>query len=149
LSRAALVAMLEPLPYRLREQVIDYVAAVAEAAPEIFADAEIEQSPELRDQLIFVAGIRKLWALVDGQFELVSDSLTLLGQSDVERIRIGSIPIDRQSELFTALRTLRNGLQRTLIEQQIFDIVRADSLASAVRALAARSPDESARSLDE
>jgi hypothetical protein len=45
-------------------------------------------------------------------------------------MRIGSMALDRQSDLFRSLKTLRDGLQRTFIELGIFDIVRAESLSS-------------------
>lgn len=118
------------MPFRLREQVIDYVASVADAIPEIFSDAGIEFSAELRDDLLFLAGIRKIWTLVNGQFELVNGALTLLAESDVRRMRIGSMPLDRQSDLYRSLKTLRDGLQRTFIELGIFDTVRAESLTA-------------------
>lgn len=52
----------------MQRRVLDYGAFINEAAFDIFGEAGIVQPSEsLVDELVFVAGMRKLWSIVEFQ----------------------------------------------------------------------------------
>ncbi len=68
------------LPYTLREQVIDYARSVEAASQEIFKEAEVKLTDELRDQLALVAAVRKLHSICSSSYWLLYNSTRLLGE---------------------------------------------------------------------
>ena len=61
-----LAAVTAGLPYRLRDEIEGNVTAVDAAAADIAQESGIELTESLRNQLLFVVGIRHLWAIIDG-----------------------------------------------------------------------------------
>jgi hypothetical protein len=120
------------LPYTLREQVLDYARSVDQASPDIFKDAEIALTEELRDQLVLVAGVRKLYAICSSSYWLLYNSATVLGNGDA-RIRVGGTTFSRGegqffnlSKLLYDLETVlgEQGLSREVIQQPYPEILR-------------------------
>ena len=120
------------LPYSLREQVVDYARSVDQASSEIFKEAEMELTEELRDQLVLVAGVRKLYAICSTSYWLLYNSTTLLGNGDAG-IRVGGTTFSRDGGQFLKLSILlreletvlhEQGLSRDLIQQPYTGILR-------------------------
>lgn len=120
------------LPYSLREQVVDYARSVDQASSEIFKEAEMELTEELRDQLVLVAGVRKLYAICSTSYWLLYNSTTLLGNGDAG-IRVGGTTFSRDGGQFLKLSILLReletvlhgqGLSRDLIQQPYTGILR-------------------------
>jgi hypothetical protein len=128
MPRAELTEMLRPLPYSLRERVEGYVTTVAAEAPGIFEQADVPLTPEVRDDFLFLCGVRKLWAIVDAEFHMLTGSLSLLHDQGVEEVRVGNSIHARGSETYAVVRNLRNGLQGELIELGIFSLIRTQTL---------------------
>ena len=80
-----------------REDVIGYARSVDAALPEIFRDAGIAERPDLRDQLVLVAGAKKLHAICSSAFWILEHSLSGLKSADVQQIRMGGIYVARGS----------------------------------------------------
>lgn len=129
MSKAALNEILRPLPWALREHVDEYIRAVVELAPGLFEEAEVPMTSRAYDHFIFLAGIRKLWHLVDAQYVLLDGALSLVQGHGVERLTMGRTPYSRESESYLVLRRLRNEMYRELVRLQIYPLVNAESLA--------------------
>jgi hypothetical protein len=136
LSRQALNEVLSELPYRLRERVDGYVGAVIAEAPSIFAEADAPMSKGLVDRLTFIAGVRKLWAIVDADAWLLTGAVRLVEGHDVSAISVGSTHYHRGSTTYETIITLRDTLQGQLIELGVMDYVQERSLVEVVRKLA-------------
>lgn len=120
------------LPYTLREQVLDYARSVDQASLNISKDAEIELTEELQDQLVLVAGVRKLYAICSSSYWLLYNSTRVLGNGNAG-IRVGNTTFSREGgqflNLFNLLRDLETvleeqGLNRDVIQQPYPDILR-------------------------
>jgi hypothetical protein len=62
---------------------------VQSALPEIFCDAGVAETLELRDQLVLIAGVKKLDAICSSAFWILDNSLTGLQQADIQQVRLG------------------------------------------------------------
>jgi hypothetical protein len=133
---SALNETISALPWALRDQVETYTRSVDDAVPEIFAEAEIELTPARRDQIIFIAGVRKLWHLVDAQYELLTSSLSLVRGYGVGELQTGGRTYSQESASLDALRGLRNGLYAELIRLEVFNLVNTASLGDVAVRLA-------------
>jgi len=87
----------QQLPFRLREDVIGYARSVQAAVPDIFREARMTLDQGLADQLVFVAGIKKLYAICSGTFWILDNSLHSLQQAQAYEIKVGSMRISRGS----------------------------------------------------
>jgi hypothetical protein len=81
MSLALVHEFAQELPPRLRESVIGYARSVQDAIPDISRDAEIRQDQGLADQLVFLAGIKKLHAICSGTFWILDNSLRSLSEA--------------------------------------------------------------------
>ncbi len=106
----------DDLPHAIRTQVVDYARSVDEAAEEIFSSAERTMEPQLRDQLVLIAAIRKLHAICSSSFWILYNSSAILGPN-VPGIRVGSRIYSVDSSEFAALRTLLGDLELLLVSQ--------------------------------
>jgi hypothetical protein len=104
------------LPYTLREQVLDYARSVDQASHDISQEAEIELTEELRDQLVLVAGVRKLYAICSSSYWLLYNSTKLLGNG-AAGIRVGGTTFSPEGGQFQRLSILLQGLEMVLAEQ--------------------------------
>jgi len=129
MSRAAFRRVIANLPPRLRDQLDGYVQTVEMHASDIFDDAGVPITPERRNQLVFIAGVRRLWALVDGQYELLHNTLDTLGGQEVDAISIGSTVYAPGSPEYRRVRLLRDQLRERLQELGALDYVQAGTLA--------------------
>lgn len=68
------------LPYNMREAVDGYASSVYAAGEEIFRNASISYDEQLLDKLVFFAGVRRIWTLVDTQYWIIDNSLSQLGK---------------------------------------------------------------------
>ena len=125
----------ERLPFKIREEVLGYARSVEDALDEIFRDAEIKSDRELGDQLVFLAGVKKLHAVCTCTFWILENSLTSLQQSGTYQVRIGSLKISRNSREYKQLADLLNDLELLLSRHGLTDFVRLRSYAEILQAL--------------
>lgn|SRR5579875_495558 len=112
------------LPYTLREQVLDYARSVEAASHEIFREAEVKLTDELRDQLVLVAAVRKLHSICSTSYWLLYNSARVLG-NDVSEVHIGGTTFSRESAHFRQLAILLGDLETLLNDQGLsIEIVR-------------------------
>jgi len=113
----------QELPFRLREDVLSYARSVNEALPEIFREANVAPDERLGDELVFVAGIKKLHAICSANFWILDSSLHSLSQADLHEVQLGSLRISRGSEEWQRLRDLLNDLEGVLAQQNLLEII--------------------------
>jgi hypothetical protein len=114
----------------LRESILGYARTIEEAAPAIFESAGISYREALSDQLVLVAGIGKLWALVNAQARILDSTIEILGRRT--RLRVGSAVYGRGTDDFRSVVGLRDDFIRFLrlngLEDGFFDRPLAEIL---------------------
>jgi len=114
----------EELPYSIATQVLSYSRSVDDAAEDIFLEAERKLVPELRDQLVLIAAIRKLHAICSSSYWILYNSQSILGSS-VSGIRVGSRVYSSESPEYAAMRAVLNALEGVIMAQGLsLDILR-------------------------
>jgi hypothetical protein len=124
------------LPPRLREDVIGYARSVQTVLPEIFHDAGIAENRDLGDQIVFIAGVKKLHAICSSAFWILDNSLRGLERADVQVVRLGRVHIERGSREWHQLQDAVRAVEGILQEQRIFHFVYTSSYADILTELA-------------
>jgi len=135
MSLEAVQGICENLTPAMSAQIVGYARSVEEVGPEIFRDAGIPYDRQVADTLVFIAGIRKFYAICSSVFWTVDNSLALLRQSGVQDVKIGSSDYSQNSELYLSLRSVNSELEEFLAGEGILDFMRM-SYADIVRTLA-------------
>lgn len=123
MSLAMVYEFAQELPPRLREDVVGYARSVQSALPGIFREAEMAPNEALGDQLVFLAGVKKLHAICSSNYWILDNSLQSLQTADTFEVRMGSLRVSRGSREYMQLRALLDGLDLLLAEQRITDMV--------------------------
>lgn len=131
---------LSALPRALRQELSGYANAVASVMSEIASDSGIRLNPELADQFLAVATIRRLWLVVEGQYWLMFNSLDLLStrSSGAAGYRIGRTTLSPSSDTYGDARSLLGDLEAWLKERDLLDLVDSPDLQGLLVELAAR-----------
>lgn len=117
------------LPYRLRADVEDYVNAVDAALPEIAAEVRIDLDSTLREQFLFLVGVRRLWGAVNGSHWMASNSTALLSRMEAPRLQAGSLTLGPGSEFSAELARLRSSLLELLERTEALEPVELDHVS--------------------
>lgn len=136
MSRTRLLAALEALPRGLADQLDTYMRFIEEVAPSIFDDTAVPFDLVLRDQLVFLAGVRRLWALVNSQYRMLDESLDMLRATDIDAVRVGSSLFGRNTGDYVALRELRMSLRNELRRLDILPFIDAPTVSDILLRLA-------------
>ena len=128
-------ALAQELPPRLREDVVGYARSVQSALPDIFRDAKLAQEQGLADQLVFLAGIKKLYAICSGTFWILDNSLRSLNNAQEYEVRVGSTRISRGSKEWVQLRDLLRDLEMILVEQGLLEMMLLTSYSEILHRL--------------
>ena len=124
------------LPPRLREDVVGYARSVQTVLPEIFRDAGIAENRDLRDQIVFIAGVKKLHAICSSAFWILDNSLRGLERADVQQVRLGRVYVGRGSREWLQLQDAVRAVEGILQEQRILHLVYTSSYAGILTELA-------------
>ena len=137
MSVRALSDAIKDLPYSLAEQVLSYARSMDIAAPEIFKDAGIAFSREVADTLVFIAGLRKLFSIIDSNYWMIDNAGEILEQQqDQFAVRVGAADLSRGGTYHQSLATVRRELVELLSEHQLLQFVQNASYVEVVRELA-------------
>ena len=137
MSIHALSKAIEDLPYALSEQVLSYARSLELAAPAILKDAGVRPNRELTNTLVFIAGLRKLFSIVDSNYWLVDNTGAILAsQQDQYSVRVGGTDLSRGGTYHHSLTTVRSELIQLLAEHQLIQYVRNMPYVEIVRELA-------------
>ena len=100
MSLLALRNTVVDLPRSIADQVLGYAESVERELPNIFENAGKQFDHTLADELVFVAGVRKLHAIVASSYWTLDNSATLLAGISVDNIRVGELDYSRGGELY-------------------------------------------------
>lgn len=81
--------MTKDLPKILVDQVIGYAESVEHSLPEIFQNAGRPFDENLANQVVFLAGVKKLHSIVASSYWTLDNSAALLQNFSINRIQIG------------------------------------------------------------
>lgn len=125
-------------PWALRQDLLGYTNAVASVMHEIAHDGGIRLTPELADQFLAMATIRRLWHVVEGQYWLMHDSLDLLSMrsSGAAGYRIGRTTVSLSSDAYGDARGLLDDLKGWLEARDLWDLVGTPDLVGLLGELA-------------
>ena len=127
---------IEGIPYSLSEQVLSYSRSVSVALPDIFSEAGVAYSPDIVDQVVFLAGIRKLFSIIDSAYWVIDNASAILSKQDMHRIRVGSTNLSRGADYHYSVEQLRKNLITVLEDNNIYKYIADQSFVSIVRELA-------------
>ena len=135
--------LISGLPYRVRETIIGYAESVDAAAPSIFAELGQDVIDDLRDDLVYVCAVARLWRIVDSQYRILVDGTAFLETLGIEDVRVGSSVFGRGTPDDESVRRLRTAFQTQLTQLGLFAVVRQRSpremLATLIESRGARS----------
>jgi hypothetical protein len=127
------------LHYSLRDQILGYATYVEDAAEDLFAGMGFADVPVERiNTLVYVAGVWRLWQIVNGQISILDNALALLATSGVNSVQLGQTFYSGRSEGIHMLVELRDDLGRVLAQQGLSFVATSRTL----RALARNVMDE-------
>lgn len=137
MSLRLLNAAVGELPTNLRQRIIDYGSHVNQAAPEIFANVGVERPTRRQvDRLVLVAGLRKLWAMVEFQRNTINAVVGQRGFDMTGVISRGTL-MTRTSDETQAVRETAEDLIRVLEETGMLHMVRLRTLSDVAQELQA------------
>jgi hypothetical protein len=137
-AKTDLDAFLRALPPYPRNRVRGYVESVEDSVASIFRDAALEMTPELLEDFLFAAALRRLWQIVDSQFRLLDRSIELMGSADLggmHGVRIGRTSFTRDSAAYAELAELHRALRELINQQELEAVIEASSLQEVARAI--------------
>jgi uncharacterized protein (DUF1499 family) len=135
MSISALTRAIGGLPRNMVDSVVSYARSVEAALPEIFREAGIKYRKNIAEEVIFVAGIKKLFATVDSTYWMLENSKVLLERQQVTEVRIGSSDLYGNGRELDTLRQLRTDFLELLEQNNLTDIVDESSYSSIIRKL--------------
>lgn len=137
MSLRALSDAIDSLPYALSEQVLSYAKSLELAAPDIFKNAGIKRTKELTDTLVFIAGLRKLFSIVDSNYWVIDNAGAIFSkQQDQYEIRIGGTDLSRGGTYHQALNVLRTEFYKILSQHKLLQYVQNMPYSEIVREIA-------------
>lgn len=128
MSKTILMEAVGELPYALRDEIEGYTSSVLESSPEIFREAGLKMDPQLLDEFVFFAGLRRLWSLVNGRYWLLDRSLGIAHDTGVKSISVGGREFKKNAGDHRELRLIRQALLEKLTELKVAHVVQAKSL---------------------
>lgn len=126
MSIARLQLALTRLPYGLREQILGYARTVDAAAPEIAREARVELDSRLREDLVFLAGLRKFYAICAASYWAIDNSTAFLRAREIERVLVGRTDYSRGGEMHRGLRGALADFDQILAQYELRDIEDAN-----------------------
>lgn len=120
MSIRTLSEVISDLPYSLQEQVLSYARSVEVAAPDIVRESGVRATHVHTDALIFIAGLRKLYSIVDSNYWVLDNTGALLERQHAQfSVRVGGADLSRDSQYHRSLVVLRRELIDILSEQNL------------------------------
>lgn len=111
------------LPFSIEDQIVGYARSVQDALSEIFQNAQVPYNETIANQVVFIAGIKKLYAICNSNHRVIDDSLNILARQNTYSIRFGRSLISQNSNEFIQLENLLNELVNFLGNENILELV--------------------------
>ena len=113
----------EEMPTTLANDVIGYARSVRDALPQIFKEAHLAYRSDLAEQVVFIAGVKKLHALCTSYYWILENSIASLETTGVPALRMGSLAVSRDANFFLALQDLVRSLETILVDYGVQDLM--------------------------
>ena len=138
MSLRTLRSAIDGLPSALQRRVLDYGAFINEAAPDIFMEAGIAQPTAHEvDELVFVAGMRKLWSLVEFQRNTLNAITSADSYGFGGVVARGTVYTPDSREVL-AVNAMGNQLRNILETGNMMPLIRLPSILAVARTLRSR-----------
>lgn len=135
MSLRAVQSFCEPLPRALRDQVVGYARSVSDAFFNIAREAQVRPHGNLQNQLVFVAGIKRLYSLLRADYWLVENAISLLKSYDVDGFQLGRQTLagdtPEHRDILAAYQELRGYLE----EEGLWHLVQMNSYPEILKEL--------------
>jgi hypothetical protein len=119
----------------MQRRVLDYGAFINEVALEIFTEAGVAQpTAQEVDELVFVAGMRKLWSLIEFQRNTLN-AITSAGSYGIAGVVARGTLYTSNSYEVLAVNALGDQLRSLLEENEVMPLIRLRSLVEVARGL--------------
>ena len=130
MSMERLRSLSRPLSALVRDQVLGYAESVNAALPEIFEEVRLSFDEQVADEVVLIAGIRKLDAICSSAALLLDRAMAGLAADQIMTIRIGASEYAEDSRDYTELTELSNLMRATLrdLEMEPFITMRYDRM---------------------
>lgn len=127
--KEALKEILYELPSVMREEIEGYIQSIESNVPSIFEEIGVKHpSDEFVEQLIFYAGIRRIWTLLSTVYWTIDNSLVLMRNYDVTSIRVGTTIYGKKTEYYLRVSQLFQDFDTLLSQLGLKDIIDARNL---------------------
>lgn len=137
MSVPQLIGMLQGLPPALKDQVVEYARAIESAADDIFQDAGIQRDSALTSKLVIIAGVRKLYAIVESNYWIIEHAGMLLERTtQSSAVRVGSTDFSRGGEYHRTLERMRLEIGNAIEDAGLAPYVYQSGYKEVVRELA-------------
>lgn len=114
--RLTLNEIMKELPFSIREEIGGYLASVELNATSIFEESKVQLTKERLDKFIFLVGLRRIWTMVDTQYWILDNCLSLVQENQVKDVTIGSLHLSKDSEGYNRMKDFRHNFYLLLIE---------------------------------
>ncbi len=130
MSMARLRSVARPLSALVRDQILGYAESVNAALPEIFEEARVPFDEQVGDEIVLIAGIRKLDAICSSAALLLERAIAGLAADQIMTIRIGAGEYAEGSRDYAELTQLSSLMRATLrdLELEQFMSMRYDRM---------------------
>lgn len=135
MSFKSLSTAIADMPSGMRESVLNYARAVQYAAPDIFRDAGRSYTKDVADQLVFLAGVKKLFSILDSTYWMLDNSSAILSRHNVDHIKVGSSSLAQGSDEHQKLNEMREIMIDILKQHKIYELVRERSYSNIIKEL--------------
>jgi len=133
MSLRILRTAVDGLPQALQRRVLDYGAYINEIAPEIFEEAAVTLPTQREvDELVFIAGMRKLWSLVEFQNNTIN-AITSAAAYGFAGITARGTVLTRGSNEVIAVNAMEAELRSLFEASDLMPLIRLRSLRAVAR----------------
>ena len=135
MSMNSLTRAIAGMPSGMADTVVSYARSVEIALPEIFRDAKRKYRKDVADQIVFLAGVKKLFSILDSTYWMLDNSSAILERQEINAIKVGSSDLSRNGEDYYLIKNLRKSLVEILSEQRIYHLISERSYSNIIEQL--------------
>ncbi len=116
-------SMIEKLPFYLKERIDGYVKSVDIVLIDIFKSAGVKYSDEIAQDVIFIAFLKKFYAIVNSAYWTLDNTGEILENNGISSVWIGSTNYSRYSEYYGNLFRMQDKFKTILEDGNVFEMV--------------------------
>ncbi len=136
MSTERIESLIFDFPFNFRDPILGYANSVKIALPSIFREAGLKRDNVLEDEIVFIAGVKKLYAIVSSTFWTLRKALTYLEESGIPMVKVADRQYSLKSPEYRRLRNLYDSLRGLLEEENLARFMDESNYVYIVRILA-------------